>query len=150
MSRYTGMFRLFPINNSSEDGFVINDKEVIKNSILNIIRTHKGSRVYDPDYGTNIHKLIFELNIQRTRNIAKTEIKHVIEKYEPRAELLDVNAYPGKDEQAHTVTIVILINYVEYNETEELKILLESEADWINDAGTHIDPIDEWFQTKKF
>jgi len=150
MSRYTGIFRLYPIKNSSEDGFAINDKDVIKSSILNIINTHKGSRVYDPDYGTNIHKLIYELNIRRTRNIAKTEIKHVIEKYEPRAELLEVNAYAGKDDKAHEVTIVLLVKYVEYDETEEIEILLKSEADWISDEGEHIDPIEEWFKSKRY
>lgn len=148
MSRYTGMFRLYPVKNSGEDGFVVNDKDVIKHSILNLINTHKGSRVYDPDYGTNIHKLVYELNIKRTRNIAKTEIKHVIEKYEPRAELIEVNAFTGKNDKANEVTIVVVVKYIEYNETEEIKILLESEADWINEEGEHIDPIKEWFDSK--
>ena len=145
MSRYTGMFRLFPISNASEDGFVVNDKDVIKQSILNIINTHKGSRVYDPDFGTNIYKLVHELNIRRTRNIAKTEITAAIEKYEPRAEVLNVNAYAGKEEKSHEIVVVVDVNYVEYNETEEIEIILISEHDWISEEGIAPNPVDEWF-----
>lgn len=145
MSTYTGMFRLFPVASSSEDGFVVNDKDVIKESLLNIIKTNKGSRIYDPDYGTELYKLVHELNIQRIRNIATSEITRVIEKYEPRAELLSVNAYTGKEDKASELVIVVSVRYVEYDETEELEIRLESEHNWINDAGTHIDPINDLF-----
>jgi len=145
MSRYTGMFRLFPITNASEDGFVINDKDVIKQSILNIINTHKGSRVYDPDFGTNLYKLIHELNIQRTRNIAQSEITTAIGKYEPRAELISVNVYAGKDEKSNEIVVVVNFKYVEYNEIDELEIILLSEHDWISEEGVSLNPIEDWF-----
>ena len=146
MSKYTGMFRLYPIPNSSEDGFIINDKDVIKASLLNIINTHKGSRIYDPDYGTNLYKLVHELNIKRTRNIATTEIKEVIQKYEPRAEVLNVDVYTDTGDKASEVVIVVSVKYVEYNEVDELEIRLKSEFDWISKEGEHINPIEEWFK----
>ena len=99
MARYTGLFRLFPIPGESDDGFISNDKDIVKRSILNILNTHKGSRVYDPDYGTNLYRLVHELNIQRTRNIAKNEVSEAIKKYEPRAQVLQVEAFPGEGEQ---------------------------------------------------
>ena len=143
MSRYVGLFRLFPIPNSSADGFVIHDIEVIKNSILTILHTHKGSRVYDPDFGTNLHKLIFELNIQRTRNIAKAEITNAIAKYEPRAEIISVDTLIGKNENAHIVTILVKVKYIEYDIEEELQMRLVGEANWISEEGTFYDPIQE-------
>lgn len=146
MSRYTGVFKLFPKPGTSEDGFVVYDKEVVKNSLLNILNTHKGSRVYDSDYGTNLHKLIHEPNIQRTRNIAKTEIKDVIEKYEPRAQLLEVNAYAGKGEKTSEVVITVSVKYIEFDETEELEIRLKSDRDWISEEGEHVNPIEEWIK----
>ena len=41
MARYTGLFRLFPIPGESDDGFISNDKDIVKRSILNILNTHK-------------------------------------------------------------------------------------------------------------
>ena len=148
MSRYTGMFRLFPIAGSSEDGFVINDKEIIKASVLNIIKTYKGSRVYDPGYGTNLHKLIFEQNIQRTRNVAKAEITEVIEKYEPRAKLLSVDAYAGSGQGADEVVVVVKIQYVEFGEVEDLEIRMKKDQEWVNQQGIDLDPIEEFFNNK--
>lgn len=140
MPRYTGMFRLSPIHGTSEDGFVDNDINIIKKSILNLIKTHKGSRVYDDDYGTNIHLLIHEQNIQRTRNIAKMEIEHVIAKYENRAEILAVDVYAGKDEQKSEAVVIVSVRYIEFNITEELEIRLESEQAWIHEEGVPVNP----------
>lgn len=149
MARYTGLFRLFPMPGQSEDGFVSTDKDVIRRSILNILNTHKGSRVYDPDYGTNLHQLVHELNIQRTRNIAKNEVQEAITKYEPRAQVLQVEAFPGEGEQISEVIILVNVMYIEFGETEELEIRLAADQTWISKEGTHIDPIEEWFKSGK-
>ena len=149
MSKYTGLFRLFPLVGKSEDGFVSNDKDLVRASVVNLISTHKGSRVYDPDYGTNIHKLVFELNIQRVRNIAKVEITEIVEKYEPRAKIIDINAYPGTGKHTDTVVMVVKLLYVEFDETEELEIRLKKDNAWISEEGVDLDPIEEWFKNNK-
>ena len=146
MARYTGMFRLYPIYGKSTDGFIDHDKALIKQSILTLLNTHKGSRVYDPDFGTTLYRLIHEPNIQRTRNVAKTEIEHVITKYEPRAELLDVSVYAGNNEHSSQVVIVVSIKYVEFDEVEDIEIRLAAEEQWINEEGTDIDPVEDWMR----
>lgn len=147
MPRYRGMFRLFPIPGSSEDGFISTDKEIIKQSIMSLIKTHKGSRVYDPAYGTNIHKLLFEPNIQRTRNVAKSEITHVIEKYEPRARLIAVEAYAGEPPHQDDVVVTVEIEYVEFGDTEILEIRYKKDQEWISTEGQVLDPVEEWFKS---
>jgi len=147
MANYTGLFKLFPISGSSEDGFVVNDKDVIKQSLLKLINTHKGSRVYDPNFGTDLYKLVHEINIQRTRNIAKTEITEAVKKYEPRAEILSVECAAGKGENSSVVIISVKVKYVEYGDVEELKILLNSDSSWIkDDEDVHYNPAEEWFK----
>ena len=147
MSKYTGLFRFYPIPNSSDDGFVVNDKNVIKQSIIALINTHKGSRVYDPNFGTDLYKLVYELNIQRTRNIAKAEITEAVKKYEPRAEITSVECLVGTGDEAHVVTVVVKIKYVEYGDTDEVSIRLVGEASWIKDTeDVHYNPAEEWFK----
>lgn len=138
--KYSGLFRLFPIKGKSEDGFVTHDKDVIRNSLIVLIKTQKGSRVYDPDYGTNLHMLIHELNIQRIRNIAQTEIKRVIEKYEKRAKLLNVDAAVRGDTRQQLV-ISLEVEYIEFGEKELLEIKMDSDTNWVNEEGVTPDPI---------
>lgn len=126
---YTGLFKFKPNKGSSVDGFVVHDKEVIKKSVINIIKTHKGSRVYDPDYGTNLHRLIHEQNIERTRNIAKMEVKEAITKYEPRAEILSMSVFPN-DQVVDEVILVVTLLYIEFGDEEILEMTLKSDKDW--------------------
>jgi phage baseplate assembly protein W len=146
MSRYTGLFRLYPIHGQSEDGFVEHDKVLVQKSIMNLINTHKGSRIYDPDYGTNLYRLVHEFNIQRTRNIARTEIEQAINKYEPRAKVLNVGAYAGEGDKAHEVVIIVSILYVEFNETDDLELRLATDRQWIDKEGKPVDPAADWFK----
>jgi phage baseplate assembly protein W len=130
---YTGLFRLYPKKSSSKDGFMSEGPDVIKNSIITLIKTRKGSRIYDPDLGTNLMRLIHELNIERIQHIAKAEITHVIEKYEPRAQILDVKV-EVLGEQKQELKISLLIYMKEYNLKEVLEFKMKSDNNWINQA----------------
>jgi len=141
---YTGLFKLHPKKSSSIDGFVVHDKDVIKHSVLNLIKTHKGSRVYDPDYGTNLHTLIHEQNVARTRNIAKTEITNVVNKYEPRAKILNVSVYPNPD-VVDEVVLVLTLLYVEFGDEEIIEMKIEADTSWENEQKAAVDPIGKMF-----
>jgi phage baseplate assembly protein W len=147
--RYTGMMRLHPIAGRSEDGFVEHDKELIKRSVNTIIKTPKGSRVYDPDFGTNLHLLVNEPNIQRTRSRSKIEIIQAVEKYEPRAVVRDVNVVAGGDGNESEVVAMVKIEYVEYAESEILNIRMKKEDDWISTEGQTVDPMEEFFKNAR-
>jgi phage baseplate assembly protein W len=141
---YTGMFKLHPKKGSSVDGFVDHDKEVIKKSVLNIIKTHKGSRVYDPDYGTNLHRLIHEQNIARTRNIAKTEITDAVTKYEPRAIILSVSVFPSEEVVDEVIAVVTLL-YVEFGDEETIEMKIAADNSWENEDKAMASPHQKMF-----
>lgn len=143
---YTGLFKLHPKKGSSVDGFVVHDKEVIKTSVLNIIKTHKGSRVYDPDYGTNLHRLIHEQNVARTRNIAKMEIQEAVAKYEPRAEIIDVSVFPSQM-NSDEVIAVLTLKYVEFGDEEIIEMKFEADTSWENDDKAKASPIEDMFRS---
>lgn len=138
MSHYTGLFKLAPTAGSSEDGFVVHDKEVIKHSILSLISTHKGSRVYDPEYGTNLYRLVHEVNLDRIRNVAKGEIESAIKKYEPRGTVSQIEAFvQGEIEQE--VLILMTLSYTEYNDSEVIEFKFASDAQWVDDVNNDKD-----------
>ena len=134
---YTGLFKLHKKSGSSIDGFVVHDQDVIKQSIISLIKTHKGSRVYDPDYGTNLHRLVFEQNIARTRNIARTEVKHVITKYEPRAEIKELSVFPN-DQNPNEVILVLTVIYIEFGIEDIIEITVQADTTWENEEKANM------------
>jgi len=128
---YTGLFKLTPNHNSSIDGFVVHDKTTVKTSIMTLLKTHKGSRVYDPNFGTNLHKLIHEQNIQRIRNIVVNEIKSALNKYEPRVEVIKIMALPSRGSKEKVIVYMTLL-FIEFDDEEIMEFSLDSDMTWIN------------------
>lgn len=63
------------------------DVDAVKNSIRNIFTWIKGERILDPEFGTELYKLLYNpINTYTTEQIT-AEIKSAISKFEPRAEI---------------------------------------------------------------
>jgi phage baseplate assembly protein W len=68
----------------------IRNIDVILNSWNNILLTPLGSYIYDPNFGSNLYKLIFEPADDGTVEAIKTEVQTRIENYDARAEILNI------------------------------------------------------------
>lgn len=97
----------------------------IKNSILGIITTRKGSRPFDPNFGCDLNDQLFENMTPLVQNTLETTIKRAIVTYEPRILSLSVSVDPVYDTNSIIVTIrfTILDNP---DKLELLKLKLES------------------------
>jgi phage baseplate assembly protein W len=73
-------------------------EESIRESINIILCTAKGERIMRPDFGCNINELAFSPNNTQTATMIEFHIKEALMKWEQRIEVLDVNAYPDKEE----------------------------------------------------
>lgn len=56
----------------------------VKRAILNLINTKRGRKPFRPDYGTNIQDYLFENQDVFTINEIQTHLREVIQKFEPR------------------------------------------------------------------
>lgn len=87
------------------------DEEAVKASIRNLIQTKNYERPFHPEIGCQISSLLFENFTPMTREIMKKTILDVINKFEPRARLLDVRISENLDKNDLNVDIVFkLIN----------------------------------------
>lgn len=68
----------------------IRNIDVILNSWNNILLTPLGSYLADPNFGSNLFKLIFEPADQGTIEAIKSEVETRIRNYDARGEILDV------------------------------------------------------------
>ena len=87
-------FQSNPLNN---DLIAIKNVNAIARSIRNIILTTPGEKFFDPDFGSNVSKLLFENVDDITASQIQEEIEFSINNYEPRVKLLDVKVIADND-----------------------------------------------------
>ena len=86
------------MNPVTEDVLITTEEDAVNRALYNIVMTRKGERFFKPDLGSNVADLLFEPLDAATASLLKEEIEYVINKYEPRINLLrcDVDAdYDG-------------------------------------------------------
>ncbi len=59
------------------------DNSAIKADLLHLLLTRKGQRLYNPDFGTDLLRYIFEPEDNLTLNDIKTELSTSVKKYIP-------------------------------------------------------------------
>lgn len=65
--------------------------EVILNSWNNILITPKRSYIFDPEYGSNLYKLVFEPADNVTQEKIRQEVINSIQRYDERATIKEVS-----------------------------------------------------------
>lgn len=99
-------FQANPLNN---DLVVLKNANAIARSIRNIISTSPGEKFFDPDFGSNVTRLLFE-NLDDVSAISiRDEIENSINNYEPRVSLISVDTTPDYDNNSLDVKLIYRI-----------------------------------------
>ena len=95
----------FKANPLNDDLITLKNEAAIARSLRNIIFTSPGEKFFNPDFGSNISKVLFE-NIDEISAIQiKEEIDLSIKNFEPRVSLQEVEINPDYDNNQFDVTI---------------------------------------------
>jgi phage baseplate assembly protein W len=81
------------------------DDEALTGSVINIIRTRRGERVFNPDFGSTIYSSLFEPMSSSTRIMLEAQIENALEQHEPRITLQYVNITVNEAMNRYDVTI---------------------------------------------
>lgn len=73
------------------DFLVVTGVQSVVQSIMNLIQTNHYERPFHPEIGGNVNKLLFELADSATAAVLQQEITDVIQNFEPRCDLVQVN-----------------------------------------------------------
>jgi len=98
MSDFLGKGTAFPFTVVNNKFRMSSDVELVEESIRIILGTEKGERLMRPDFGAGLNELAFSENSLTTATILANKIQDVLEEFEPRIEVLDVNVNPDEDE----------------------------------------------------
>jgi len=93
-------FKKHPVTN---DLVVSRDASAIKQSIVNLLMTNKGERVYQPEYGSDLRRFLFEPMDFATAAAIQNNIISTIKKFEPRIGVLSLEATPNFDDNGFDV-----------------------------------------------
>ena len=96
----------FQANPLNDDLIAIKNENAIARSVKNIVFTLPGEKFFNPTFGSRISKVLFENIDDITASVIVDEIKESIRNFEPRVELLDVQAFPNFDNNQFDVTII--------------------------------------------
>jgi len=104
-------------------------KDAFSSDLILLLLTQRGERYYEPDYGTNLLKYIFEPNDSLTANDVEQEIKRVVSLYIPALTIdkitfnwnLDDNGQPIPETQLN-VNIKFTYNEDVFTEGGELDL----------------------------
>lgn len=80
----------------------------IEEAMQIILLTPKGQRVMRPEFGCEIHSLLFAPNDANTFNLASFFVRDALEMWEPRIEVQDVQTQPDPE---YAERMLITIHY---------------------------------------
>lgn len=109
MTDFLGSGWAFPVDVNARGRIALSHREQdIEQAIKIILLTPKGQRVMRPEFGCQIHDLIFAPNDSNTAGLAAYYVEDALAMWEPRIEVINVDVSPDPAEPAR---ILITIDY---------------------------------------
>ena len=95
----------FQSNPLNSDLIALKNETAISRSIRNIVFTLPGEKFFNEDFGSRVSRSLFENIDDISASIIADEIRNSIQNYEPRVQLIDVQAIPDYDNNSFDVVI---------------------------------------------
>ena len=96
----------FQANPLNLDLIGLKNENAIARSVRNIVFTLPGEKFFDEDFGSRISASLFENLDDISADIIVDEITSSINEYEPRVNLISVQAFPDFDNNTFDVLII--------------------------------------------
>lgn len=99
------------------------DSTAVINAIKNLVLTGHYEKPFNPDYGSNVRKLLFETLDIITASAIEREIKQTIESFEPRVRIIGIAVIP--DEENNGFSVRMEFSIVNQTNPVSISFLLE-------------------------
>ena len=90
----------------TQDLPILKNESAIRRSVRNIVETIPTERFFDPDFGSDVYKSLFDFVDFGTANIIQSQIVTSIGNFEPRVDNVRVEVDPFADENQFEVTVI--------------------------------------------
>lgn len=96
-------FKRHPVTN---DILILKNEDAIKRSVINLVQTQLGERFFNDLLGTSVNSSLFELATEEINIILQREIETVLNNFEPRIRLNNIEVGLVDDYNELNVKIV--------------------------------------------
>jgi phage baseplate assembly protein W len=108
----------FTIHPVKKDLNKLTAERAVVNSIKNLVSTNHYEKPFNPSFGSNLRRLLFESVDKFTASLIEREISEVIANYEPRATVNNVIVSPTVEGNGFNVQLEFFV----VNQTDPLSI----------------------------
>ena len=99
----------FSVHPNSKNLITLTGDDAVSRSLRNLLQYDHYEKPFNPDFGSNIRRTLFENFGPQTATTLRNEILQVIANYEPRVEVKDVLVQPNMDENRYHVVITYYV-----------------------------------------
>jgi phage baseplate assembly protein W len=85
------------------------DEQAVIRSIRNLLNTNQYDRLFQPDIGSTLNRLLFEPISSLTATLIQNEIIRTITNYEPRATINTISVTAAPDSNQFNVSLSVLV-----------------------------------------
>ena len=104
---------------------ILKNESAIRRSVRNIVETIPSEKFFNPDFGSDVYRSLFDFVDFGTANEIQEQIKTSVENFEPRVDNVRVEVDPRPDENEFEVTVIYDIVGQEFP-TQEYSFILEA------------------------
>ena len=115
----------FKVNPLNDDLIALKNETAIARSVRNIVMTIPGERFFQPNFGSEVNRLLFNNIDDISASLIESQIRQSIENYEPRVKLRSLKVDPNFDNNSFYTTITYDIIGAEVP-PQELQFALQS------------------------
>jgi phage baseplate assembly protein W len=120
---FTDLINNLDVNPDTKDLYRNVNLNAIQQSLKNLIFTDRGERLYQPNVGSDIRKVLFENFTPQTADMLREYIKSTIELNEPRVKYEDSQIDVYEDQNAASISI-FFSTIIQPGVTQTLTVLL--------------------------
>lgn len=102
---YSDFYTNFNVHPQTKKLVKYTNEESVKRSIRNLLLTEKYDRVFQPEVGSRIKSLLFENMSEIISDQLKAAIEETINRYEPRARIIDIIVQSNESRHSYDVYI---------------------------------------------
>ena len=107
----------------SGDVFKKTDAEAVKQAVKNLVMTNRFEKPFLPNFGGDVRSMLFELADEETADDIEQQILSSISRYEPRAQVMNVEAI--LKEEFNSLSVKITFRVISTNEVVTIEQFIQ-------------------------
>ena len=119
---------VFPLMNGGTFQQSLTFKEQVKSNIINVLLTHPGERVNQPNFGAGLKNILFEVGIDQSE--IESRINEQLQTYVPEVNI--DNILVDTDVDRHIIFITLVYSFLLDNSQDSIQININQSSPGMN------------------